>query len=109
MTHLQQLNLCIDGRFMECSQHSMNSDKFIEGLLRVTATRVRKLKLQIDNYDNSVCAVASMRKCADDGNPLLSIIDILTATSNKRLTSKLQFLNCCYHLKFACMTTKEYQ
>ena len=89
MTHLQQLDLCIDGRFMECTQHSMNSDKFIEGLLRVTAARVRKLKLQINNYDNSVCVIASMKKWADEGHLLPAIIDILTATSNKRLTSEL--------------------
>lgn len=90
MTHLRQLDLCIDGRFMECTQpHSMNSDKFIEGLLRVTATRVRKVKLQINNYDDSVRAVASIKKWADDGNPLSSTVDISTATHNKRLTLEL--------------------
>ena len=83
LTHLQQLDLCIDGSFMECTQYSVHNDEFLEGLFKVTAGRVRKLKLQINNYENSVHTVAKLKKWANEGNPLPSIIDILAAASTK--------------------------
>ena len=86
MTHLEQLDLCVDGRF---TGTVISGDKFIEGLLQITAGRVRNLKLQINNGGDSVCTVASMRKWANKGNPLPPVIDIFTATNNCRLTREL--------------------
>ena len=83
LTHLQQLDLCIDGSFMECTTYSVYDDKFLEGLFKITAGRVRKLKLQINKYKNSVNTIAKLRKWVNEGNPLPSIIDILTAASKK--------------------------
>ena len=83
MTHLQQLDLCIDDIFMEGTQYSMRNDDFLEGLFKITAGRVRKLKLQINNYKNSVHVITKLKKWANEGNPLPSIIDILAAASTK--------------------------
>ena len=84
MTHLQQLDLCIDGSFMECTPCSVCDDKFLGGLFKITAGRVRKLKLQINNYKNSVNIIAKLRKWATEAYyPLPSIIDILTVASKK--------------------------
>ena len=85
MPHLQQLDLCIDGRYMACTQYSLRDNNFFEGLLRVTAARVRKLKLQINTHDNSVCAIAKLIRWADEGNPLPPLIDIFAAIHNEEL------------------------
>ena len=93
MPHLQQLDLCIDGRYMACTQYSLRDSNFFEGLLRVyvTAARVRKLKLQINKYDNSVCAIAKLKRWANEGNPLPSLIDIFTAEHNEVIINFLAF------------------
>ena len=91
MPHLQQLDLCIDGRYMVCTQYSLRGNNFFEGLLKATAARVRKLKLQINKYDNSVCAIAKLKRWANKGNPLPSLIDIFTAEHNEVINYFLAF------------------
>ena len=93
LTHLQQLDLCIDGsidgEFMEYTGFLMRHDDFLEGVLKLTAASVRKLKLQINDFRNSVHAIAILRRWARNGNPLPSTIDIFTAASSNRLIFKL--------------------
>ena len=88
MTHLEQLDLCVDGRFTGTGT-PVAGEKFIDGLLQITAGRVRNLKLRISNARDSVCTVASMKKWADKGNPLPPFIDIFTATNSPPLTYRL--------------------
>ena len=89
MPHLEQLDLCIDGRYMVCTRYSLR-DNFFEDVLKVTAGRVRKLKLQINKYDNSLCAIATLKRWANQGNPLTSL-DIFTAKHNEVIINILAF------------------
>ena len=91
MPHLQQLDLCIDGRYMVCTRYTLRDNYFFEGLLKVTAARVRKLKLQINRYDNSVYTITKLQRWANEGNPLPLLIDIFTAEHKWVIIKFLEF------------------
>ena len=88
MTQLQQLDMFVPTEFIYLEQRT----KFIEGLLKTVAS-VSQLKLRTDNPGHTV---SSIKVCAVKGNPLPSIVNILTCVSDKivlaDITSELHLL-----------------
>ena len=92
MTQLQELDMFTNHNFIADRYGRVLSyfheGKFIEGLLEVTATSVKKLKLRIDadNYhpNQPKYILESIQKWAIQGNPLPPVINILTEEYNSK-------------------------
>ena len=77
MTELEQMNIFIPTKF----NHLEERTKFIEGLLKaVYVATVRELKLQTENAAHTL---SSIKVWALNGNPLPSIVNIVTCISDK--------------------------
>ena len=93
-TYLQQLDVFIEGNFLRCKYYPPKfcwalgtENDYIEELLEVTATRVRKLNL-ITNYYGFEVVIDNIQRWASKGYPLPLVIN-LYLQFEKRETSKL--------------------
>ena len=83
MTQLQQLDIFIPTKFNYLEERT----EFIEGLLKaVYEASVRELKLQTENPAHTL---SSIKVWAVNGNPLPSIVNIVTCISDKKFLADI--------------------
>ena len=88
MTDLKQLDVFTDGNFIQQELLPTENYKSLEGLLKVTAARVKELNLRPYSNAQLTCAIASIERRAKRGHPLPLSINIypqpgVTTTSAK--------------------------
>ena len=89
MTHLIQLDVFVDGNFIQQDRLPTENYKLVEGVLKVTAASVKELNLRPYSNGQLTSIVASIERRAKRGHPLPSIINIYPQPGVTTASSKL--------------------